>query len=80
MAEEPAGTAAALLGLAQANLLRYPAIHDGLNVAGTLAMVEEWLRRLGVAGASGQPLTLANPPQLRLESSAHPKDQRGRIG
>jgi predicted metal-dependent hydrolase len=61
--------AAALLGLARANLRNYPAIHDGLNVAGTLAMVEEWLRRLKVAPVPGQPLAQTNPPQLRLESS-----------
>jgi hypothetical protein len=36
------GPAAALLGLARANLGKYPAIHDGLDVARTLAVVEEW--------------------------------------
>ena len=71
------GPAAALLALARANLRKYPAIHDGLNVAGALAMVEEWLRRLEAAGAARQPLTQTSPPQLRLESSAHTKDRRG---
>jgi predicted metal-dependent hydrolase len=71
------GPAAALLGLARANLRKYPAIHDGLNVAGALAIVEEWLRRLKAAGAAGQPLVLTSPPQLRLESSAHTQDRHG---
>jgi predicted metal-dependent hydrolase len=70
------GPAAALLGLARANLRNYPAIHDGLNVAGTLAVVEGWLGRLKAARAPGQPLAQINPPQLRLESSAHTKDRR----
>jgi hypothetical protein len=66
----------ALLGLARANLRKYPAIHDGLNMAGALAMVEEWLRRLKAAGAASQPLAQTSPPQLRLELSAHTKDRR----
>jgi predicted metal-dependent hydrolase len=71
------GPAAALLGLAHANLRNYPAIHDGLNVAGTLEMVEEWLGRLKAAGAASQPLALTSPPQLRLELSAHTIDRHG---
>jgi predicted metal-dependent hydrolase len=70
------GPAAALLGLAHANLHKYPAIHDGLNVAGALAMVEEWLRRLKAAGAAGQSLAHTSLPQLRLELPAHTKDER----
>src|ERR1019366_5711004 len=50
------GPAVALLGLARANLRQYPAIHDGLNVASALAMVEEWLRRFQAAVAASQPL------------------------
>ena len=61
------GPAAALLGLARADLREYPAIHADLNVAGALAMVEEWLRRLPAAGAAGHPLAQSSPPQLRLE-------------
>jgi predicted metal-dependent hydrolase len=60
------GPAAALLGLAHANLGKYPAIHDGLNVAGTLAIVEEWLRRLQAAGEAGHSLAQTSPPDLRL--------------
>ena len=61
------GPAVALLGLARDNLRKYPAIYEGLNVAGTLAMVEEWLRRFQEAGAAGQPLAQTSPPHLRLE-------------
>jgi predicted metal-dependent hydrolase len=68
------GPAAALLGLAHANLGKYPAIHDRLNVAGALAIVEEWLRRLEAAAAASQSLAQISLPQLRLESPAHTKD------
>jgi predicted metal-dependent hydrolase len=68
--------ASALLGLAHANLSKYPAIHDGLNVAGVLAMVEEWQGRLEEAGAASQALTQTSLPQLRLEPPAHPKGPR----
>ena len=71
------GPAAALLGLARANLRKYPAIHEGLNVAGALAIVEEWQRRLKAAGAASQALAHISPPQLRLESSAHTQDRHG---
>jgi predicted metal-dependent hydrolase len=70
------GPAAALLGLARANLRKYSAIHDGLNVAGTLAAVEEWLCQLKAAGAASQPLAQTSPPQLRLELPAHMTDRR----
>jgi predicted metal-dependent hydrolase len=70
------GPAAALLGLARANLREYPALHEGLNVAGTLAMVEEWLARLQTAGAAGYPPAGFNLPQLRLELTAHTQDRR----
>jgi predicted metal-dependent hydrolase len=71
------GPAAALLGLARSNLQQYPPIHEGLNVAGALAIVEEWLRRLKAAGAAGQPLPQTRLPELHLESSAHTKDRHG---
>ena len=61
------GPAVALLGLARANLRQYPAIHDGLNVASAVAMVEEWLRRFRAAVAASHPLGKPSPPQLRLE-------------
>jgi predicted metal-dependent hydrolase len=60
------GPAVALLGLARDNLRKYPAIHDGLNVAGTLAIVEEWLRRLQAAGEAGHSLAQTSSPDLRL--------------
>src|SRR5208283_3335130 len=40
------GPAAVLFGLAQANLRKYPATHEGLAVNDVLAVIEEWLRRL----------------------------------
>ena len=40
------GPAAALFGLARANLRGYPATHEGLDVEGVLALIEEWLQQL----------------------------------
>ena len=70
------GPAAALLRLAHSNLRKYPVIHDGLNVAGALAILEEWLRRLEAAAAASQALAQISLPQLRLESPSHTKDPR----
>lgn len=70
------GPAAALLGLARANLREYPAMHNGLNVAATLAMVEEWLLQLKAAGEAGHALAPNGRPQLRLQSSAQTNDRR----
>ena len=59
--------AAALFKLAQANLRKYPARHERLNVAGVLNHIDSWLDRLEAGGFASNPLATVNPPQLRLE-------------
>ncbi len=58
--------AAALFKLAQTNLKKYPAIHEHLNVADVLALIEDWLERLESNHFAVNPLTANNAPNLRL--------------
>jgi predicted metal-dependent hydrolase len=55
--------AAALFGLARANLRIFPGVHEGLEVDRVLEMIEEWLSRMQ---AGGNPFTRIAPPQLQL--------------
>jgi predicted metal-dependent hydrolase len=66
------GPAAALFGLARANLRDYPATHDGLDVKGVLALIEEWLQQLKATGPFGSQLLPKPPPQLRVEAEEQP--------
>ena len=54
--------AAAVFRLAQANLAKYPARHERLDVKAALALIESWLRQLDSSPAN--PLSPANVPQL----------------
>ena len=56
---------AALFKLAQANLEKYPARHERLDLKGVLALVAGWLRLLETDGAN--PISAANGPRLALE-------------
>lgn len=58
------GPAAALFELAQANLRKYPAIHDGLALDAVLGVIEECLRQLKSTVATANPLASASPPHL----------------
>ena len=49
------GPAVALFGLARANLRKYPATHQGLNVERVLAMIEDGLRQLAAAAPGACP-------------------------
>ena len=60
------GPAAALLRLAQANLQKYPAIHDRLAVNDVLALIGQWLERLETHGSNGNPLSSETAPRLAL--------------
>jgi len=62
------GPAAALLKLAQSNLQKYPATHDGLAVSAVLAVIDEWLGQLRSAGPAANPLKSASAPQLHLQA------------
>jgi predicted metal-dependent hydrolase len=58
--------AAALFKLAQANLQKYPPIHDHLDLAQVLRVIEQWLLNLEGQQFSVNPLTKANAPRLYL--------------
>jgi len=61
--------ASALFKLAQANLQKYPARHEQLNVASTLALIDDWQGKLEQARFEHNPLTADNAPELHLEGS-----------
>lgn len=58
--------ATALLRLASANLQRYPAIHERLDINGLLAMIGRWLEGLDTARSTCNPLTTKSAPRLAL--------------
>lgn len=57
--------AAALFKLALANLEKYPQIHERLNLKTVCGSIRKWLEDLE---QTINPLTAANPPELRLEA------------
>ena len=59
---------AALFKLARTNLQKYPAVHERLDVAGVLALIEDWLGRLERGGFEMNPLTPDNAPKLALRA------------
>ena len=61
--------AAALFRLAQSNLSKYSARHEQLDVAATLALIEDWLNRLGAGKYEVNPFNEAAAPKLQLFGS-----------
>jgi predicted metal-dependent hydrolase len=59
--------AAALFKLAQANLEKYPVVHQRLNTAAVLTLITGWLRQLERSGFVTNPLSAVNVPQLALQ-------------
>jgi predicted metal-dependent hydrolase len=59
--------ASSLFKLALANLEKYSALHEHLNLQTTRELIRQWLARLEPANFSGNPLTTANVPQLKLD-------------
>jgi predicted metal-dependent hydrolase/predicted DCC family thiol-disulfide oxidoreductase YuxK len=57
---------AALFKLAQANLEKYPRVHDQLDVAAVLELIANWLMRLESENFTVNPLTVKNVPRLSL--------------
>ena len=57
---------AALFKLAQANLEKYPPVHEQLDLTVVLGLIAEWLRRLEQAGFTSNPLTAESVPELKL--------------
>ncbi len=58
--------AAALFKLAQANLQKYPGVQDHLDVAATLKLIADWLRKLESSDFTANPLTTINVPAIHL--------------
>jgi predicted metal-dependent hydrolase len=59
--------ASSLFKLALANLEKYPAAHEHLNLHATSELIRKWLAGLEQANLGGNPLTAANAPQLKLD-------------
>lgn len=59
---------ASLFRLAQSNLLRYPAVHQDLEVSEVLRLIDDWLGRLEAPGGEVNPLTATEVPSLRLRA------------
>jgi predicted metal-dependent hydrolase len=60
--------AAALFKLARTNLQKYPPVHEHLDLAHVLHLIENWLGRLESSEFTINPLTPQNAPQLHLRS------------
>jgi hypothetical protein len=57
------------LKLARANLEKYPAVHQHLNVGQVLKVIHEWLELIESQEFAVNPLSSTNPPRLGLLSS-----------
>lgn len=57
---------AALFKLAQANLEKYPRVHERLDLNQVQALIQDWLAQLESQDFALNPLTPANLPKLRL--------------
>ncbi len=59
--------ALALFKLADANLAKYPALHQNLRVDNVLALIHDWMGRLETGRFEVNPLSPGREPQLALE-------------
>jgi predicted metal-dependent hydrolase len=59
--------AAALFKLADANLEKYPASHEHLQVEQTRGLIREWLQSLEKDNFERNPLTSGSKPELKLD-------------
>ena len=60
------GPAVALFNLAEANLQKYPSVHDACDVAAILALAQSWRADLLAGQNPSNPLTRRPAPQLRV--------------
>ena len=58
--------AASLFKLSRINLLKYPQVHERLNIIDTLHLVDKWLYELETNQFAKNPLKEDNAPQLHL--------------
>ena len=61
--------AASLFKLALANLEKYPATHEQLNLQSTTGLIRQWLASLRRIDFGDNSLTSANAPKLELNGS-----------
>ena len=62
--------AAALFGLARANLEKYPALHERLDVGRVVGLIDSWQGELEATEDDAvNPLRRDHPPSLALQSS-----------
>jgi predicted metal-dependent hydrolase len=61
--------AASLFKLALANLEKYPATHEQLNLQSTTGLIRQWLAGLQRMDFGDNSLTAANGPKLKLDGS-----------
>lgn len=59
---------AALFKLAQANLEKYPLVHERLDLAAVLMLIGKWLQRLEQGGFVLNPLNAQTAPELKLQT------------
>src|ERR1041385_2314825 len=58
---------AALFKLAEANLKQYPDVHEHLDVAKALVLIETWLQRLEAGRFEVNPLVPGAEPEVKLD-------------
>lgn len=58
--------AIALFNLAEANLIKYPDLHDGLDLGMVLKLIEDWRKAVRPDDPEGNPLGKRSPPRLML--------------
>ena len=58
---------AALFKLAQANLEKYPRVHEQLDLASVLGLIADWSQRLEQSQFTVNPLTAPTAPELKLQ-------------
>jgi hypothetical protein len=66
----------ALFELARGNLERYGPIHDQLDLKSVLELIGDSRRKLEEGAFSVNPLSLQDPPKIRLTNSAERVERR----
>ena len=56
---------AALFKLAQANLEKYPPVHERLDLTTVLGLINDWLQQLEQSGFTVNPLTAQTAPAMK---------------
>jgi predicted metal-dependent hydrolase len=62
--------AASLLKLARANLQKFPAVHERLDVASVIHLADAWLAQIESGALNSTPFTADRAPQIHLLPTA----------